>query len=187
MNPTPSLLRTALAAVALALAATSASAQEGPREPRTFTPPPPSATSTGVPAPAAGTRAAEAKELCEPPMLRGCRLETHDALHPDQIALVGLEQTDKRYRSDLDLKRTPLAAKPTKSEGDLHARQLAAYSGSVVTSHLPEVAPKLNVRATLVADASGLASESGPWWALTVVGSIVSSVLLVRRKLTRRS
>jgi hypothetical protein len=186
MNPTPSR-RIALAAVALALAATAASAQEGPREPRTFTPPPPSATSTGVPAPAAGTRVAEVKELSEPPLLRGCRLETRDALHPDQIALVGLEQTDKRYRPDLDLKRSPLAAKAAKSEGDLHARQLAAYSGGVVTSHLPEVAPKLNVRATLAAGASGLAGETGPWWAVTTVGTIAFSILLVRRKLTRRT
>jgi hypothetical protein len=186
MNRTRPVLAAALSTFAFAFAATSVSAQVGPREPRTYVPPPPSATSTGVAAADAAPGRPGPEELSAPPLLRGCRLETRDALHPEQIELVGLEQSGTPYRPDLVLKRSSLAAHPGTSAANLHERQLAVFSGGVVTTRLPEVAPKLNVRATLAAGASDFANETRPWWALTAVGSIAFSILLVRRKLTRR-
>jgi hypothetical protein len=181
-RPNPSL-RAALSALAFALAANAATAQVEPREPRTFVPPPPSANSTG----GAPVDPASVKEMRAAPSLRGRKLVTRDALHPEQIELVGLEQSGEAYRSDLDLKRSQLAAHPNRSEENLHQRQLAIFTGGPVTTRLPEVAPKRSYRASFAQGANDLAAETRPWWAISAVGSVVFSILLVRRKLTRRT
>ncbi len=141
-RPHPLALVFAAAVVAPTCAASSASAQVAERESRTFVVPPPSETSTG------GEPTAPVAPLQGAPRLRGFKLETRDAMHPDEIVLVGLEQAEKPYRPDLSFRRTALggAAKPEdRDESELYRRQLAIYSGEPAEDP-PDETPDVPVR-----------------------------------------
>ena len=142
MTTTPAAPRAPLRAVRVALALASlaggAAAQSSMsrEEGRTYTPPPPSASSTG----GAPVDAAALAPMDRAPRLRGSQLLTRDALHPDEIELVGLEGSETPYRADLGLDRTPLAANGDVDLEELHRRQLAIFSGERV-KRLPDNVP----------------------------------------------
>jgi hypothetical protein len=177
------------ASLALALAP-SAAAQTLPREGRTFVVPPPSVESTG------GEPVTPVAPLHSAPRLRGFKLETRDALHPEEITLVGLEQSERPYRPDLALKRTALGEGVTRTpeseageldSNALYQRQLAIFSGETVEA--PDDVERGTPTATPIdreAVPEPALTDRMSWWGGGLLALAIVGLVVWRRRAAKR-